>query len=43
MTRHVIDLVNCPGLDHLPGGGWLVAALEVEKTELWALDLIYTE
>ena len=32
-----------PSFDHLPGGGWLVAALEVEKTELWTLDLVYTE
>ena len=32
-----------PSFDRLPGGGWVVAVLEVEKTELWALDLVFTE
>ena len=32
-----------PSFDRLAGGRWLVAALEVEKTELWALDLVFTD
>ena len=32
-----------PAFDSLPGGGWLVAAVEIQKTELWAVDLVFTE
>jgi Tol biopolymer transport system component len=32
-----------PSFDRLPGGAWVVAELEVEKTELWTLDLVFTE
>ena len=32
-----------PGFDRLPDGGWLVASIQIQKTELWAIDLVFTE
>jgi WD40 repeat protein len=32
-----------PVFDRLPDGDWLVASMEVEKTELWAIDLVFVE
>ena len=32
-----------PSFDRLPDGSWLVAAVEIERTELWTLDLIFSE
>lgn len=32
-----------PSFDRLPDGSWVVAALEIEKTELWVLDLVFSE
>ncbi len=38
-----LSLEVWPSFDRHPDGGWVVAALEVEKTELWALDLVFTD
>ncbi len=32
-----------PWFDDHPAGTWLVSSVEIEKTELWALDLTFTE
>ena len=32
-----------PVFDRLPTGEWLLAAAEVEATELWAIDLTFQE
>ena len=32
-----------PSFDRLPDGNWLVSALEVQKTELWTLDLTFRD
>ena len=32
-----------PEFDRLPAGGWVWSTLELEKSELWAVDLVFTE
>ena len=32
-----------PWFDDYPAGGWLVSLIEIEKTELWTLDLTFKE
>ena len=45
---HSIDVEELPlniwpSFDRLPDGNWLVSALEVQKTELWTLDLTFRD